>query len=157
MMFVTLSSMLLTVFMPPTTLTLQARPSKSVSVAMQFPELPKLPKIDFGGIEFESFGDKWNSPGDLKLIPSDVQFEDVDGDVITLRGTRGGRVDYYVGKKMKLEKAVLEQSGNSLLVTGKISKGTPLSMFGFNLEETITDQMTPKDPEAVAKAMALVQ
>ena len=118
--------------------------------------LPSLPKIDLGGIEIESFGDKWNKPGDLKLIPSDVQFQDVDGDTITLREVRNGKVDYYVGKELKLESATLVQSGNSLQVSGKVNKGTPLSFLGFNLEESITDQMTPADPADLAKAMALV-
>ena len=62
----------------------------------------------------------------------------------------------YVGKNLKYEGAVLTSSGNSLQVTGKVTKGTPLSFLGFSLEETVTDQMTPKDPEDVAKAMAII-
>ena len=100
--------------------------------------------------------DKWNAPGDLKLIPTDVQFQDKDGDTITFRGVRGGKVDYYVGKELKLQGAILTQNGDALQVTGKVTKGTPLSFIGFNLEDTITDQMTPADPEDIAKAMALV-
>merc|ERR1719247_1666707 len=145
-------------FVPPQTrvqsLAAGAATTRHSSVAMI--EFPKMPKLDMGGIEFESFGDKWNGPGDLKLLPSDVQFRDVDGDTITLRGRPGGKVDYYVGKNLKLTGAVLQSTGSALQVTGSIKKGTPLSFLGFNLEETITDQMTPTDPEMIAKAMALV-
>ena len=81
------------------------------------------------------------APGDLKLLPSDVQFVDVDGDTITLRGVYGGKIDYYVGKTLKLSGAILAESGGSLQITGTTKKGTPLSFLGFNLEETITDSM----------------
>lgn len=154
MPFIAFAAALLPAFVvPPLSLQPVQRASMpAASVVMQF----NLPKIDLGGIEFESFGDKWNAPGDLQLIPSDVQFEDVDGDTITFRGVRNGKVDYYVGKKLKLSGAVLTQSGSSLQVTGTVKKGTPLSFLGFNLEESVTDQMTPKDPEMLEKAMALV-
>ena len=179
-MMIAVATALLTSFVlpparPPLTLTHQR-----ASVAMELPF----------GIELPSFGGD-----DLQLIPSDVQFKDVDGDTITLRAVRNGKVsasaaalhsvstfpsaerrlvapagrltapavrlaaqvDYYVGKSLKLEGAVLVQNGNSLQVTGTIKKGTPLSFLGFNLEETQTDQMTPSDPEDVAKAMALLE
>ena len=48
------------------------------------------------------------------------------------------------------------QNGNALQFTGKETKGTPLSMFGFNLEDTITMGATPADIANVDKAMALV-
>ena len=147
---------LLVAFVPPSIVPGGSR----AAVRMQMPEMPKMPKIDFkdflGGIEIEAFGDKFAAPGDLKLIPSDVQFSDVDGDTITLRGVPGRKVDYYVGKDLKLSGAVLTANGGSLQVTGTVKKGTPLSFLGFNMEETITDQMTPQDPEDLSRAMALV-
>lgn len=150
-----MTSVLLAAFVPPPSMQARSVCKQSASVAMQF-EMPKMPKLDLGGIEFESFGDKWDGPGDLQLIPSDVQFKDVDGDTITLRKVRNGKIDYYVGKTLKLSGAVLTTSGNSIQVTGTIKKGTPLSFIGFNLEETITDQMTPADPEDLAAAQALI-
>ena len=65
-------------------------------------------------------------------------------------------MDFYVGGKLKLESAVMVRNGNALQFTGKETKGTPLSMLGFNLEETITVGATPRDPADVDKAMALV-
>lgn len=149
-------------FVPPSSVprTLDRAAVRAAGVRMQMPEMPKLPKINFkdflGGIEVEAFGDQFAAPGDLKLLPSDVQFVDVDGDTITLRGVYGGKIDYYVGKTLKLSGAILAESGGSLQITGTTKKGTPLSFLGFNLQETITDSMTPKDPEDLAKAMALV-
>ena len=138
---------------PPTQLARASRHGTGASsVQMQF----NMPKIDLGGIEIESFGDKWNKDGGLKLIPSDVQFKDVDGDTITFRGRGGSIVDYYKGSKLMLKKAVLEVKGANLLVTGTVQKSTPLSMLGFNLEDTITEQITPADPDDLAKASALI-
>ena len=144
-------------FMAPPTRTLQARATtmQSSSVVMELPFGIKLPKIDLGGIEIESFGDKWNAEGDLKLIPSDVQFKDTDGDVVTLRKTRGGRVDFFVGKQFKMQGVLTEENG-TLMVTGKVTKGTPLSLLGFNLEDVVTESMKPADPEDLAKATALI-
>ena len=68
----------------------------------------------------------------------------------------GGKVDYYVGKSLKLQNAVLTESNGMLQVTGIVKKGTPLSLLGFNLEDVVTEATTPKDPEDCEKAMALV-
>ena len=38
----------------------------------------------------------------------------------------------------------------------KEMKGTPLSMLGFNIEETVTEGTTPASPEDLERAMALV-
>merc|ERR1719231_2227714 len=103
-MLYTLVSAVLLGFAPPqTAMVTRAAASASSAVRMQF-EMPKMPKLGkfegLGGIEVEAFGDKFAKAGDLKLIPSDIQFKDVDGDLITLRGRGGGgRVDYYVGKE----------------------------------------------------------
>ena len=61
-----------------------------------------------------------------------------------------------LGGKLKLEGTVMVRSGNALQFTGKETKGTPLSMLGFNLEDTITVGATPRDPADVDKAMELV-
>lgn len=94
---------------------------------------------------------------ELTIGPKDVTFTDVDGDVVTLQPNSGGTVDFYVGKKLMLEKAKMARNGDSLEITGTIKKGTPLSMLGFNLEEVTTEGTTPRDPDDVEKAMALVQ
>ena len=65
-------------------------------------------------------------------------------------------MDLYIGGKLKLEGTVMVRNGNALQFTGKETKGTPLSMLGFNLEETITVGATPRDPADVDKAMELV-
>ena len=86
-----------------------------------------------------------------------VQFKDVDGDLVTLRPKYGSAsVDYFVGSTLKLSNAKLVQKGNMLEITGKEMKGTPLSMLGFNLEETVTEGTTPASPEDLERAMALV-
>ena len=112
-----------------------------------------------------------------------MSFIDTDGDTVTLRKVGGkvcpdpslppltvtpieGRrtalpcdapqVDFYVGGKLKLESAIMVRNGNALQFTGKETKGTPLSMFGFNLEDTITVGATPADTANVDKAMELV-
>ena len=61
-------------------------------------------------------------------------------------------MDLYIGGKLKLEGTVMVRSGNALQFTGKETKGTPLSMLGFNLEDTITVGATPRDPADVDKA-----
>ena len=76
--------------------------------------------------------------------------------VLSPPGRLATQINMYVGKNLKYEGAVLTQSGNSLQVTGKVTKGTPLSFLGFSLEETVVDQMTPQDPEDLAKAMAII-
>jgi hypothetical protein len=114
------------------------------------PPRPERPEFKF---ELPSFG------GDepLKLYPSDVQFTDVDGDLITLREAANNKVNMYVGNKLVFEQATLKRNGNTLEVTGTVKKGTPLSFIGFNLEEKQTEGTTPKNPEDLDKAMALVE
>ena len=63
---------------------------------------------------------------------------------------------YNVGSTLKLSNAKLVQKGNMLEITGKEMKGTPLSMLGFNIEETVTEGTTPASPEDLERAMALV-
>ncbi len=82
---------------------------------------------------------------------------DKDGDEVTFQPSFSGTVDFYVGSKLMLEGARLVQNGDSLEITGKIKKGTPLSMFGFNLEEIMTEATTPRDPADLDRAMALVK
>ena len=127
MLYTVVSAALLGFAPPQTNVAVRAPAAASSAVRMQF-DMPKMPKIGkfegLGGIEVEAFGDKFAKAGDLKLIPSDIQFNDKDGDTITLRGRGSGRVDYYVGKELKLENAMLTSSGTSLRVTGSVKKGT---------------------------------
>ena len=81
----------------------------------------------------------------------------MDGDLITLRETAGKRVNMYVGNKLMFEQATLTRNGNALEITGTVKKGTPLSFIGFNIEERQTEATTPKNPEDLDKAMALVE
>ena len=60
-------------------------------------------------------------------------------------------MDLYIGGKLKLEGTVMVRSGNALQFTGKETKGTPPSMLGFNLEDTITVGATPRDPADVTR------
>ena len=151
------------------------------SLKMQF-NMPKLPN-PFGGSDDEQekpAGDKFERgfggfvapprpdrpefklevpnpfAQEIKLGPRDVVFTDKDGDEVVLQPNAGGTVDFWVGNKLVLEKARLERNGDSLEITGTIKKGTPLSMLGFNLEEIATEGTTPRDPDDVDKAMALV-
>ena len=104
----------------------------------------KLPSFDFGG------------GGDFRRFPDDVSFMDSDGDEVTLRKTSGSRIDFYVGTKIRLSDAAMVRKGNTLEITGKIKKGTPLSLLGFNLEDFVTEGVTPRDPAECDKAMALI-
>ena len=124
-MALSLVSLLLAGFAPPPMSRLAQAPARAAATTMQF-KMPELPKFEgLGGIEVEAFGDKFAKAGDLRLMPSDIQFTDKDGDVITLRGVGGGKVDYYVGKELKIKAAVLTTAGSDgLQVTGKIKKGT---------------------------------
>jgi hypothetical protein len=92
----------------------------------------------------------------LKLMPGDVQFTDVDGDIITIRAVGGNRVDMYVGDTLRFEKGRLLRNGNTLEITAKVKKGTPLSFIGFNLEEIVTEGTTPQDVFDLERALALV-
>jgi len=104
----------------------------------------------------QAIGGFFGGGGDLQLFPDDVQFKDVDGDTVTLRGVRG-KVDFYVNGKLTLSSARMQRTGNTLEITGTIKKGTPLSFLGFNLEDTVTEGTTPSDPADADKAMGLVQ
>ena len=99
-------------------------------------------------------------------------------DTVTLRAVSGGKVDFcknacpnsppltspwlpifgtVVNGKLRLSKAVLVKNGNSLEITGTVTKGTPLSAIGFNLEDVITEGTTPMDPADCDKAIATAQ
>jgi hypothetical protein len=117
-------------------------------------ELPKLPNpFGDGGPSFPELPNPFAE--EFVSKPGDVSFIDTDGEQVTLRKV-GGKVDFYVGGKLKLESAVMVRNGNALQLSGKETKGTPLSMLGFNLEDTITVGATPANPADVDKAMALV-
>lgn len=106
----------------------------------------------------------WTPPKDLgplgdldRLFPNDVQFKDVEGDEITLRGNGGNKVEYYSNGKGRMRSAKLRLDGNSLQISGEIKKPVPIfSLIGFNLAEFVTDVATPRDPADLDKAMALV-
>jgi hypothetical protein len=66
------------------------------------------------------------------------------------------KVDFYVNGKLRLSKAVLARNGNMLEITGTITKGTPFSIIGFNLEDVVTEGTQPRDPADCDKAMAVV-
>ena len=90
-------------------------------------------------------------------MPGDVQFQDVDGDVITLKRSRTSpsAVDYYVGDELKIEGAILERAGDALQFTGVDRSTFMYKAFGGNFKSIITDQATPRDPEDCDKACAL--
>ena len=110
---------------------------------VDLPELPELPGLpDFGGGE------------DFQLFPDDVEFTDADGDNIVLR-PKLGRVDFFVNKKLRMGSCMLVVNGNTIELTGTMKKGTPLSFIGFDLEETVTEATTPRDPAALEAAAKL--
>jgi hypothetical protein len=113
-----------------------------------------LPLVAIGNFkmpEMPSFG---GGGDDFKLFPSDVQFTDVDGDTVTIRPLGASKIDFYVNGKLRLSKAVLAKNGNMLEITGTITKGTPFSIIGFNLEDVITEGTQPRDPADCDKAVA---
>ena len=85
----------------------------------------------------------------------DVQFKDSDGDLVTLR-PKGAMVDMYVGSDLRLSNARMSRDGNMLKLSGVVTKGTPLSFLGFNIEENLTEGVTPVDPADADRAMELV-
>ena len=108
---------------------------------------PKAIGALFGGPEF-------------RLFPSDVQFTDVDGDDVVIRPVPGGtRIDLYVNKKLKFEKATMTKSasGDMLEIQGSVKQGFAfLGALGFQLEDIVVEGVKPRDPADVEKAMALV-
>jgi hypothetical protein len=94
---------------------------------------------------------------DFQLFPSDVEFKDVDGDYIVLRKAAGGKIDLYVNKKLKFEGARMVVNGNTLEVTGSVKQGFAfLGALGFQLEDIVTEGVTPANPADLEKAAALV-
>ena len=94
----------------------------------------------------------------FQLFPSDVEFTDVDGDYVVLRKASGGKVDLWVNKKLKFEGARMAVRGNTLEITGSIKKGFPLlGALGFQLEDIVTEGVTPRNPMDVEKATSLLQ
>ena len=95
----------------------------------------------------------------FQLFPSDLQFKDKDGDTVTLRPVKAGRVDFFVNGDLKLSEASLQKSGDGAMleITGTVSTDFPfLGLLGFKLEDVVTEGTVPTDSEDVDKAMALV-
>jgi hypothetical protein len=117
-----------------------------------------------GGHATVRMQEMWTPPKDLgplgdldRLFPNDVQFNDIEGDEITLRGKGGNKVEYYSNGKGRMRSASLRVEGNTLQISGVVKKPVPVfSLIGFNLEEFVTDAATPKDPADLDRAMALV-
>jgi hypothetical protein len=104
-------------------------------------------------------GGFWTSE-DLELKPGDLQFTDVDGDVVTLRLIRdmAGRfvVDMYINGALRFEKATLKQNGKTLEATGMAKTKTPLSFIGLNIENEETEGTTPQNEDDLRRALTLV-
>mmetsp|Transcript_33749 Transcript_33749/g.88791 ORF Transcript_33749/g.88791 Transcript_33749/m.88791 type:complete len:143 (-) Transcript_33749:310-738(-) len=110
--------------------------------------------VAIGGFKLPDFGGGSN----FQLFPSDVNFMDVDGDDVVIRSASAGRVDLYVNKELKFEAASMKLNGNTLEITGKVKQGFAfLGALGFNLEDIVTEGVTPKDPAYLEKALALVE
>ena len=103
-----------------------------------------------------AIGSFFGGGDDFTLYPTDVEFTDVDGDSVVIRPTTGKKVDFFVNRKLRLKNAVLVKNGNMLEITGTITKGTPFSMIGFNLEDIVTEGTTPRDPADCDKAMECI-
>lgn len=130
-----------------------ARPS---SVSMQFGGF-KLPKLDFGGIQFEEGAETTTK---LRAAPGDVQFSDADGDVITLRksclpGTTG-KVDYYNGEIMKIQAASMVREGAGLLLSGVDRTSFKFKASSGSFKEIIDELAVPTDPADVERALDLL-
>ena len=89
------------------------------------------------------------------LSNADLSFTDTDGDSIALKKATGGRVDFYVNGKLKMEAAVVAAKGSSLELQG-IDANDWKYKFNANFKTYITDRLTPSDPADVEKALALV-
>eukprot|EP00320_Phaeocystis_rex_P019904 CAMPEP_0119058880 /NCGR_PEP_ID=MMETSP1178-20130426/3131_1 /TAXON_ID=33656 /ORGANISM="unid sp, Strain CCMP2000" /LENGTH=157 /DNA_ID=CAMNT_0007039867 /DNA_START=38 /DNA_END=511 /DNA_ORIENTATION=+ len=143
--------------LPPSRLTtgklaLRAPPAKAEFELPKLPDFGGLPKLpDFGGLpKLPDFGGS-----QLELRPGDLQFRDVDGELVTLRSNYG-KVDLFVDSKLRLSNARLIRNGDMLEISGEITKGTPLGLLGFNLKDYVTEGVTPADPADADRAMALV-
>ena len=114
--------------------------------------------VAIGGFKMPEIPNPFGGDGDFQLYPSDVDFTDVDGDYVVLRKTVGGKIDFYVNKKIKLEGARMAANGNMLEITGSVKQGFSfLGPLGFALEDIVTEGVTPTSPDDLAKAMALVE
>ena len=70
--------------------------------------------VAIGGFKMPELPNPFGGGDDFQLYPSDVEFNDVDGDNVVLRKTVGGKIDFYVNKKIKLEGARMMANGNML-------------------------------------------
>mmetsp|Transcript_75559 Transcript_75559/g.200926 ORF Transcript_75559/g.200926 Transcript_75559/m.200926 type:complete len:158 (-) Transcript_75559:212-685(-) len=116
----------------------------------------KLPKIDFGGIEFEEGRETTTR---LKTGPGDVQFADRDGDIITLKKSPRApkAVDYYNGEVMKIRDAQMVQRGSGLVLSGVDRTDWKFKFFSGNFKDIIDELVEPKDPADVDRALALLE
>ena len=112
-----------------------------------------LPKVDLGGIQVG--GGRELQTG-LVARDGDVSFEDTDGDVVTLRKSRGRYVDYFSGGALKIKDGRLERDGRSLLISGIDQSDWKFKFTNGEFKTEIVDQTTPRDPAAVDRAMELV-
>ena len=86
----------------------------------------KMPSVSFPGIEIFQNPEKST---EFAAGRNDLRFQDTDGDVITLKPSLPGRVDFFVGNTLKIGDATVARQGeNALAITGKVKKGTPLSV-----------------------------
>ena len=135
-------------------------PARSSSVSMQFGgfKLPKMPKIDMGGIQFE---EGMETTTMLKAAPGDVQFSDADGDVITLRKSTfpgaDGKVDYFNGEVMKIQAATMAKEGEGLLLSGVDRTTRKFKASSGSFKEVIDELAVPTDPADVTRALALLE
>ena len=79
-----------------------------------------------------------------------------DGDVVTLRKSRGRYVDYFSGGDLKIKDGRLERDGRSLLISGIDQSDWKFKFTNGEFKTEIVDQTTPRDPAAVDRAMELV-
>ena len=133
--------------------------SPAAALAMLGREGDYVTRAPSRGPRMQLPGGFWTSE-DLELKPGDLQFTDVDGDVVTLRLIRDmtGRfvVDMYVNGTLRFEKATVVRNGNTLEITGMSKTKTPLSFIGLNIENEETDGVTPQNQEDLERVVTLV-
>jgi len=110
-------------------------------------------RLRFGGFEFRN-----PLRNRFEQREGDVAFTDVDGDNVVVRKAAGDKVDLFVNEEQRLARATIVSNGGMLEVTGSVKQGFAfLGALGFELEDIVTEGVTPSNPVDLQKAMALVQ
>ena len=110
-------------FVPASRFGLSCTPAATTSRLVTITSRVTPPVTMIGGFKLPDLPSFGGGDDDFRLFPSDVEFTDVDGDVVVLR-PKGGKIDFFVNRKLRISNANLVKNGNMLEITGRVEKKT---------------------------------